>query len=263
LSGDEVRRRVPLLHAPDALAGTFYGRDGLADPNSVMMGYLNAARRLGAQLMTEAEVTGLTPEGGNGWAVHTRAGAVSARVVVNCAGPWAARVGELAGLNLPIQPLRRQMLTTTPLPEVPADFPFVIDFAPSLYFHREGAGLLTGQSNTAERPGFDESVDQAWEAAHLEAAVQRLPLLERAGRAAHWAGLYEVTPDAHPIIGPTPLPNLYVCGGFSGHGFMHGPICGKLMSEIILEGRSRTVDVSPLGLSRFAEGRPLREYNVI
>jgi len=263
LTGDEVRRRIPLIHAPDALAGTFHGRDGLADPNGVVMGYVNAAKRLGVKLLTEAEVTGVAVEGGTARGVQTHTGGVSARVVVNCAGPWAARVGQMAGVTLPIQPIRRQMLTTTPLPEVPADFPFVIDFAQSLYFHREGEGLLTGMSNNGEPPGFDESVDEAWEVTHMEAAAKRMPLLEKAGRAAHWAGLYEVTPDAHPIIGATPVENFYVCGGFSGHGFMHGPICGKLMAELICDGRASAVDISALALSRFNEGKEIREYNVV
>jgi sarcosine oxidase subunit beta len=170
----------------------------------------------------------------------------------------------MAGVPLPVTPIRRQMLTTTPLPEIPADFPFIIDFAQSLYFHREGLGLLTGMSNPHERPGFDERVDEAWEAVHLEAAIARLPLLEKAGRAAAWAGLYEVTPDAHPIFGPVPgLDGYYLVTGFSGHGFMHGPIAGRLMAEFILDGRATSVDVSSLDYARFAEGRLIREYNVV
>jgi sarcosine oxidase subunit beta len=155
------------------------------------------------------------------------------------------------------------MLTTTQLPEIPKDFPFVIDFAQSLYFHREGEGLLTGMSNPHEEPAFDQTVDPDWEVRSLEAAIARLPLLEKAGLASHWAGLYEVTPDAHPIFGPTPLEGFFVCAGFSGHGFMHGPVSGLLMSEIILDGASRTIDVSSLDLARFEEGRLVREYNVI
>jgi sarcosine oxidase subunit beta len=118
-------------------------------------------------------------------------------------------------------------------------------------------------SNPDEKPGFDQEVDPDWEIAHLEAAVARLPVLERAGLVSHWAGLYEVTPDAHPIFGCTPVRGFYVCTGYSGHGFMHGPVAGKLMAEIILDGRSLTVDVSMLDLARFAEGRLIQEYNVI
>jgi sarcosine oxidase subunit beta len=263
LSGDELRRRVPLFHFPDAIGGTFHPLDGLADPNSVVMGYINAAKRLGVRCLTEVEVTDLTVTGGHIAGVKTNRGEIATPVVVNCAGPWSGPLGAMAQVDVPVLPLRRQWLTTTPLPEIPVDFPFVIDFAQSLYFHREGEGLLTGMSNPAEQIGFDQNADPNWELTHLDAAVQRLPLLERAGVVSRWAGLYEVTPDAHPIIGPTPLPGFYLLTGFSGHGFMHGPVGGLLMAELITHGRATTVDISTLALNRFAEGKPIREYNVV
>ncbi|MFN2120407.1 MAG: NAD(P)/FAD-dependent oxidoreductase, partial [Anaerolineales bacterium] len=123
--------------------------------------------------------------------------------------------------------------------------------------------LLVGMSNSDEKPGFDQSVDEDFELTNLEAAVARMPMLERAGRASHWAGLYEVTPDAHPIFGVTPIEGLLVVTGFSGHGFMHGPIAGKLMSELIVDGGYRTLDVSTLDLARFREHRLVQEYNVV
>ncbi len=263
LSGEEVRRRLPLMRFEDALAATFYHKDGLVDPNSVVMGYIQAAQRLGAKALTETEVLGLLVEHGRIKAVETSKGRIATPVVVNAAGPWAAVIGKMAGVEIPVIPLRRQWFTTTPLPEIPADFPFVIDFAQALYFHREGEGLLIGMSNPNEQPGFNQNVDEAFELINMEAALARLPLLEKAGRASHVAGLYEVTPDAHPIFGKTPLEGFYIVAGFSGHGFMHGPIAGKLMSELLLDGAYRTVDVSMLDLARFAEGRLIREYNVV
>ena len=263
LDGDEIRRRLPSMRLEDVLAGTFNAKDGLVDPNGVVMGYINAAQRLGAQALNKIEVTGIQVSNAKVRAVETNAGTISTPVVINAAGPWAGPIGTMAGVDIPITPLRRQMLTTSPLPEIPAGFPFVIDFAQSLYFHREGNGLLTGMSNPNEKAGFDQNIDQDWELVHLEAATARMPLLEKAGLASHWAGLYEVTPDAHPIYGKTPVEGLYVCSGFSGHGFMHGPISGKLMSEIILDSQANSVDVSMLDLERFAQGRPIREYNVV
>ena len=264
LDGDEVRRRVPLLAADDVIAGAFHGKDGLADPNSVVMGYVNGAKRLGVKAFTGVTVTGIETRDNAVTGVVTDQGRIVCAQVVNAAGPWSAPVSALAGVSLPVTPLRRQMLTTTAIPELPHDFPFVIDFAQSLYFHREGDGLLTGQSNPVEPAGFDESVDLAWEMEHMEAAIKRLPLLERAGRAAHWAGLYEVTPDAHPIIGAVPqVANYFVVTGFSGHGFMHGPGAGLLLSEIMLDGHTTTLDISSLDYNRFAEGRLIQEYNVI
>jgi sarcosine oxidase subunit beta len=263
LDGDEIRRRLPLMQLDDVLGGTWNPRDGLADPNGVVMGYIAGARRLGAQALTDIDVVGIEQTGGRVSAVLTSQGRIATPVAVNTAGPWAAAIGRLAGIELPIVPVRRQWLLTTPLPEIPPDFPMVIDFARALYFHREGEGILTGMSNPEERPGDDQRVDLDWELVAMEAACARLPLLERAGPAARVAGLYEVTPDAHPILGATPLPGFYVCAGFSGHGFMHGPICGLLMAEEIVAGRATTLDIAPLRLGRFTGGAARPEPNVV
>ncbi len=263
LDGDEVRRRLPFMRFDDALAGTFHAKDGLADPHSIVQGYARRARDLGARIVTDAPVTGIVVQGGRVRAVETPGGRIATPVVVNAAGPWAGEVARLAGVDLPITPVRRQWLTTTPLPELPRDFPFVIDFAQALYFHPEGEGVLTGMSNPNEKPGFNQQVDPEWELVHMEAAMQRLPLLERAGVMSRVAGLYENTPDAHPIFGPTEVEGFHVVAGFSGHGFMHGPVAGLLMAEILLDGRAHTVDVSMLDAARFREGRLIREYNVV
>lgn len=263
LNGDEVRERLPMMSFNDAVAGTFNQKDGIVDPNSVVMGYINAAQKLGIRTINNAEVTGVRVSGGKVEGVETNQGEIKTRTVINAAGPWAGLIGQMAGVHIPIIPLRRQIFTTNPLKEVPDDFPFVIDFAQSLYFHRDGEGLLIGMSNQDEKPGFDQNVDEEFELVNLEAAVERMPLLEKASRASHWAGLYEVTPDAHPIFGKTNVEGFLLCAGFSGHGFMHGPVSGKLMSELILDGKFSTVDVSMLDLARFEEGRAIKEYNVV
>jgi sarcosine oxidase subunit beta len=263
LSGDEVRKHLPIMNLEDVQKATLHPKDGLVDPNSVVMGYINRAIKMDVRCFNQVEVTGITQTSGRVSSVQTNKGEIETPVVINCAGPWAGKLAGLAEVEVPITPIRRQMMTTTALPELPRDFPFVIDFAQSLYFHPEGAGLLTGMSNPDEKPGFDQSVDLGFELVNLERAIERMPLLEKAGMASHWAGLYEVTPDAHPIYGSTPLEGFYVVAGFSGHGFMHGPISGKLISEIILDGAASSVDVSMLDLARFDESRLIKEYNVI
>lgn len=263
LSGEDVRARLPLMQFEDAIAGTFHARDGLADPNSIVAGYVSAAQKLGAKALTRAEVTGIRLGGDEIEAVETTQGVIQTRMVLNTAGPWAGQVGQMAGVEIPILPIRRQMFTTNALKEIPEDFPFVIDFGQSLYFHREGEGLLIGMSNQNEKPGFDQNVDEEFEMENFEAALGRMPLLERASRASHWAGLYEVTPDAHPIFGGSPVKGFTICAGFSGHGFMHGPVAGKLMTEYITDGKFSTVDVSMLDLARFEEERLITEYNVV
>ena len=263
LSGDEVRARLPLMKFEDAISGTFNQKDGIVDPNGVVAGYVSAAQKLGAKTFTQTEVTGIRIRGDQIEAVETTQGMVQTRMVLNAAGPWSGLIGRMAGVHIPIIPLRRQMFTTDPLKELPEDFPFVIDFAQSLYFHREGEGLLIGMSNQNEKPGFDQNVDEEFEFVNLEAAIERMPYLERASRASHWAGLYEVTPDAHPIFGGCALKGFTICTGFSGHGFMHGPVSGRLMAEYIVDGKFSTLDVSMLDLARFEQGRLIKEYNVV
>lgn len=263
LDGEEVRRRLPLFNFKDALGATFNQKDGLADPNSVVAGYINAARKLGARAFNKVEVTSIRVESGKVTGAETDQDFIAAPIIVNAAGPWSGLIGEMAGVKIPITALRRQMFTTTPLPQLPTDLPFVIDFAQSLYFHREGVGLLVGMSDPHEKHGFNQNVNEDFELTNLEAAVARLPLIEQAGMVSHWAGLYEETPDAHPFFGKTPVEGFIVVGGFSGHGFMHGPVSGKLISELILDGEFKTLDVSMLDLERFEKGRLIREYNVV
>jgi len=264
LDGDEIRRRLPLMHYPDAIGGTLGPDDGLADPNGVVQGYISGARRLGALCLTDVSVTGIRTDHGRVQAVETEQGVIETPIAVNAAGPWAGQIGRMAGVDVPIVPVRRQIAVTTPLPQIPPDFPFVIEFARSLYFHREGPGILTGMSNNSEPVSFSQNVDPEWEMTHLEAACQRMPLLEQAGISSRWAGLYENSPDAHPILGAVDqLGGFYCIGGFSGHGFMHGPVCGLLLAEEILDGKTSTLDISSLRLSRFQQGKTTREYNVV
>jgi sarcosine oxidase subunit beta len=264
ISRQEAQSLAPLLFMEDILAAAWHTGDGLADPNGVVQGYAMGARRLGAKTLTSVEATGIRVKSGQVTAVETSQGTIAAPVVIDAAGPWAGVVAAMAGVNLPITPLRRQIAVTTPLADLPVDLPFVIDFSRSLYFHREGEGVLTGQSNPDETPGFDQSVDNAWTEQHLELAAWRFPLLSQAGLLSQWAGLYEVTPDAHPVIDRLSEPaGFYMAAGFSGHGFMHGPVTGLLIAELLLDGRAHSLDIHQLRFSRFAEGDLVREHNVV
>src|SRR5919106_1537351 len=264
LGPEELADLVPLVNLDGVLAGTIYERDGLADPHGVTQGYAAGARRHGARIFTDAPVTAIRRDGERIAGVDTSIGSIDTPVVVNACGAWAPELGRMVGVDIPIQPIRRQMAVTAPIPNLPPDFPFVIFFKESLYFHREGQGILTGKSNPAETPGFKLSVDPEWEEVHLAEAVERMPILGDAGLQSRWAGLYEVTPDAHPILGRIPtVEGFYVMAGFSGHGFMHGPIAGRLMAEEIVDGKAATVDIDPFRYDRFLVGELNPEYNVI
>lgn len=261
---NEIAQLVPLVNLDGVIGGTFCPRDGLADPNSITQGFAKGARLRGAQIETETTVTGIKIDGGRVAGVVTNRGEIATRIVVNCAGPWAAEIGAMAGLALPIVPVRRQFFTTDALPQIPRDHPMTIEFATSLYFHPEGAGLLVGMSNPDEKPGDTYAIDEEFHLKTLERALYRLPLIENARVASQIAGLYEVTPDAHPILAQArAVPGFYIAAGFSGHGFQHSPATGKVMSELILDGRATTIDISMLALERFAESRLIHEANVV
>jgi len=222
------------------------------------------ARRLGATLSTSTPAVGIDVSGGRVQRVVTKMGAIDTSTVVIAGGPWSGQIGAMAGIDLPIQPIRRQIAVTGPIPGLRPNFPFVIDFSRSLYFHREGNGILTGMSNRDEPAGFDTRVDQEWRLHHVENAIERLPLLADAEIVAEWAGLYEVTPDDQPILGRIPqVSGLLACAGFSGHGLMHGPAAGLLMAEEILDGKAHTIDIDALRWSRFESGVGAGEYNVV
>jgi sarcosine oxidase, subunit beta len=264
LDVDAVARLVPEADLTGIIGGAWCPRDGLVDPHGLLQGYVSQARKLGVTLRTHAPVTAIDRAGSSMHRIVTTSGVIETPAVVIAAGPWSAQVGALAGIDLPIEPIRRQIAVTNPMPGLRADFPFVIDFSRALYFHREGAGILTGMSNREERAGFDTTVDEGWRLTHLENAVARLPMLADADLLAEWAGLYEVTPDDQPILGRLPhADGIFVVAGFSGHGLMHGPGAGLLMAEEILDGRAHTIDIDPLRWDRFASGTTAGEFNVV
>ena len=263
-TGDDVRKRLPMMRWADALAGVWCPDDGLADPGSVVQGYVSAGSRAGARFFGNAEVSAIRTAGGRIESVLTAAGEVATRRVVIAAGAWSGQIGRLAGADIPIVPVRRQVLVTAATPEIPADFPFVTEFAKSLYFHREGPGLLIGMSNPGQAPGFDQTIDEDWELTTLESAADRMPWLEQTGIARRWAGLYEMTPDHHPLLGPVGgVDGLYIVAGFSGHGFMHGPAAGLIAAEEIVDGKAASLDPTPLRPERFARGAAIHEDLVI
>jgi len=264
LTPAEAVEVAPGISQEDLLGATFCPDDGIADPAGLTQGYATAARRVGVQIELGVEVMGVDVAGGRVIGVRTASGSIGCPIVVNAAGPWAGMLCASAGVELPLEPIPRMVVTTGAFDGVPARRTLVIDAATSYYFHREGDGVLTGMGGRNEKASFDLSVDHRFiEDELLPTAVRIFPPIEHAGIANMWAGLYEMTPDRHPIVGEAPILGLYLANGFSGHGFQHAPIVGKLMAEMIVEGRARTVDVTTLGLDRFASGALVAEGHVV
>jgi sarcosine oxidase subunit beta len=265
LEPEQVEELVPGISLTRVIGATYGPRDGIADPAGLTNGYATLARRAGARLETGVEVLAVRLSAGRVVGVRTSVGEVDAPVVVNAAGPWAAALAATAGVDLPLEPVPRNVVTTGPFPGVPERRTLVIDAETSFYFHREGAGVLMGMGGPDERPSFDTSPDERFIADEiLPTAVRVFPPLGDAGLERTWAGLYEMTPDRHPVIGPAPgVEGLFLANGFSGHGFQHAPVVGKLLAEMIAGGGATTVDVSSLGLERFSQGRLLPEAQVV
>lgn len=266
LGPDEAARFVPQMRTDDLIGATYNADDGHVDPYGIALGYLNRARELGARLRRATPATGFTIEAGRVRAVHTPDGPIFCDVVVNAAGSWAGEVGALAGLDIPVRPYRRCVYLTEPFGLIPGPIPLTIDVASGFYMRKEQDNVLFGQSNAAEPPSHNLTIDWAWFDTVLENGLARFPILERAGLAEKlcWAGSYEITPDHMPILGRHPeLPNYLDASGFSGHGIMHSPATGLLMAEEILDGRARSIDIDDLRIARFAERKLAYERNIV
>jgi len=254
----EARRLSPLIDTDGLLAAAFSPDDGHCTPESVVLGYATAARRLGATLLTGVTVTGIDVRGGEARTVHTDHGSITAGTVVCAAGAWSQALGEMVGTALPVTPVRRQIVFTEPMPDLPPVVPFTIDFATSYYFHREGRGLLLGMSDPDQEPGFHLSYSEQWLPRLGEAIEARTPALLDVGLGNGWAGLYEVTPDHNALIGRSATtPNFLYATGFSGHGFLNAPAVGEGIRDLHL-GRTPTVETGPMSAERFTGQSALR-----
>ncbi len=263
LDAAEARCRCPLLAGTDLLAAAFSPDDGHATPDAVVQGYAAGARAHGAHLATGCAVEAVDVEGGTIRAVRTSAGRVATEVVVCAAGAWSAACGAMAGVELPVRPLRRQILFTEAIADLPARLPMTIDFATGFYFHREGPGVLMGMPDPDDRWGFDAHTSDDWVPGLIEVAERRAPAIARAGIKGGWAGLYEMTPDHNALIGEAPgVSRFLYATGFSGHGFLQSPAVGEVVRDLVLE-REPFVDVAPLSAGRFAAGGARRELHVV
>ena len=274
LSADEARQVAPGLDTTGVKGATFCPADGVADPNGVTMGFARGAQAMGVEIVRDCEVTGARLDGHRVTEVRTSKGDIATPVFINAAGPWAKSIGRLLGVDVPVEPERRHIfIASAPgggswddpanAGRVPTSKVLVIDFESTFYFHREGGGLLFGMGDPDERPGFDITVRWDFLPKVIEVAIQRLPALADAAVSHAWAGLYEMTPDHNPIIGPSSdVEGFYTIAGFSGHGFQHSPAAGRILADVIT-GRDPKFDLTPFELDRFARKSVSGEANVV
>ncbi len=266
VSREEISEFVPQMKTDDVLGGSYCPTDGFVDPNGVMSGFAKRAKELGARVWTNTEVTNINVENGAVTGVQTSQGEVQTKIVVNAAGAWAAAIAKTAGVDLPVTPLRRQIVKTQRCDFLPAKFPMMIDMSNGFHFRREGDAILLAWPDDEESYGFNSAFTPEFIEKILTCAVERVPQFEdlSVNPKQCWAGLYEVSPDHHAIIGAAPdVKGFYLANGFSGHGVMHSPATGRITADIILHGKCDVIDASMLGVERFAEGRLLEETAVL
>ena len=261
-----VTRLAPYVSGERLLGGTFGPRDGFIDPGGLANWFLARALERGARIRYAAEVLGIEPAASGSLRLDTRAGSVTAPVVVNAAGPWGRSVAAMVGVDLPVDPVRRHILVSGPCRSLAREIPMTIDADTGVLIRREGDRVLIAHSPPDEPPGFDLSYDPAFVERIAEPLIDRFPAVAEAGidHRRSWAGLYEVSPDHHAILGAAPgVPGFILANGFSGHGVMHSPATGRCIAELIVTGRSTTVDIAPLALDRFERGAAIHETMVL
>ena len=266
ITSQQIVEMVPQVRSEEVIGGVFCSTDGFVDPHSAMTGFALRARDQGAKFVCDALVTGIHRDGKGICAVTSTQGNIATRTVVCAAGAWSAQVGKLANVDLPIRPLRRMLVPTEPFNKISHAAPMTVDMATGFHFRPEGLRLLMAWNDPGERPGFDTNFDRAFIEKILTRGVRRFPVLEEAqvNPARCWAGLYEMTPDHHPILGQAPgVEGFWVAAGFSGHGVMHSPATGKVMADLILKGTTELIDASVLDCARFTEDRLIEETSVL
>lgn len=263
IDADEIAKLCPLVSIEGLVAGAFSPTDGHCTPEAVTQGYATGARTHGAVIHRQTAATGIELTGGAVSGVVTDSETIKTSALVCAAGAWSAAVGQMAGIDLPVTPIRRQVVVTEAMRDRPADLPMTIDYSRSFYFHTEGPGLLIGMSDPAEEPGFQFTRTEHWNDLVADAMQTRAPALTSLGIASGWAGVYEVTPDNNAVIGASAdVPGFFYATGFSGHGFLQSPAVGEVMRDLYL-GRGPAVDVSSFSADRFDHAAALGERNLI
>ena len=263
----DIRRLSPTVRADDLVGGTFGSTDGYILPMEILRGYLEAAHRLGVQFEYEAGWTECLVDGGRITGVRSERGTIVTRCVINAAGPWAGIVGRQAGADVPVTPLRRQTAITHPFPQMPETTPMTINVDDGFHFRvRDGRVFLLWPDDLPANDPFDTSFDRRWLPKVINRARDRAPVLAdlEIDLPRCYCGLYEMSPDKHALVGPAPgVEGLYLINGSSGHGVMHSSVLGLLLTEIILDGRAHTADIHALRPSRFAEGQPNLQSEIL
>jgi sarcosine oxidase subunit beta len=265
---DDIARLQPGIARDGIVGGAYCPTDGYIRPRQILEGYIRAAERSGVAFRWGEPVTGFDlGSGGAIAAVRTARGTIACDAVVNAAGAWAGPLAALAGVELPVRPLRRQMASTEKTGAIASGAPMTLYCGDGFHFReRDGRVILSWPTPGRVDDPFDRSVEPSWLDEVAAKKDARIPVLRGVplDPSASWAGLYEMSPDRHAILGTAGTPsNFFLVNGSSGHGVMHSPALGQLAAEILLDGSARALDASPLAPNRFTLGRPIESPEVL
>ena len=258
---DDVRRLAPSFSTENIELAAYEPESGYAMPSDTAMSLMNAARNKGARLLQECAVTGIAVPGGRITGVNTTQGDFGAPIVVNAAGAWAGQFNQMVGLDVPCDTWRHDTMFVRRPREIGPSHPTVIDFANDMYFRPEGDLTLLGLEDgnpLGESPDSDtDHARQGFVERGIDRLCKRIPALENGSLHSAHGGYDGITPDQHPLLGPAGPDGFFLDCGFSGTGFKTAPAIGLCMSELILDGASKTIDISIYAPGRFADGRPV------
>ena len=260
LNQEELLKRFPYLHRDRFLGGTLCPWDAYADPYAVLAALYAAVRRKGAAVHFGREATKFIVNGDTIKGVETRQGTLWSPIIVNAAGPYAAQLAEMAGITLPVQPFRRQVYVCTNPKDMPMAAPSLVDLATGFHLHQEACGktVLLGGTDKYTWPGYEEVVDKSVAEDFFLAAMETIPSAIDIKWLRTYTGICEQTPDFHPIIGEAPgLKGFFLANGFSGNGFMHAPATGRIVADLILNGRTEQIDLDLFHPDRFFDAHLL------
>ncbi|MCD6484940.1 MAG: FAD-binding oxidoreductase [Candidatus Odinarchaeota archaeon] len=259
---EKAKEIVPTIDETKILAATYCPTDGVLFPYALFHGYENAAKRLGVQIYTFTKATGINVENGKIKSVMTNHGEIQTNKVVNAAGGFSSEVAKLAGVELPNRPYRREIMVTEPL-EIIIE-PMVISLHHGLYVTQSMRGeIIGGIGNPNEKPGFNIRSTADFPVRFAKALVDIMPNVRYVSMLRQWAGVYDVTPDARPILGEVDeVEGFYQANGFSGHGVMISAIVDKLIAELIVTGKT-SIPIDSLNLRRFKEQELSKEGMVV
>ena len=262
VTAEDVQEIAPMVRTNDGESFAYEPESGYADPYSVTTGYANAARDRGARVLSESPAVGIEISSNRVTAVLIESGRIETPIAVVAAGPWSGPLLASVGVDVPLRPIRHQVIMLRRPQDIVPDHPIIGDVVYDMS-PRPDAGNLTligvGEDEEASPDTFNQGVDMPMVEATFEKLVKRMPGMAQALFRGGWSGLFTTTPDWHPILDKVEgIDGLYVAVGFSGHGFKLSPMIGVVMSELITEGRATSLDISEMGLKRFAEGRMMR-----